>query len=228
MKDIQVEICCNSVRSAANALSGGAQRVELCQDLGGGGTTPSAAAIEYCVQHGLRTHVLIRPNTGNFCYNDDEFCVILRDIEYAKELGAHAVVVGFLTLNGDIDVQRTREAVQAAAPMEVTFHRAFDECRHPLQALEQIIGCGCHRLLTSGCQPSASKGVSMLSQLVVRAGGRIGIIAAAGIVPSNVAEIIQATGVREVHGSCKTTIDGLMVTDPVQVHQLITNAKNQK
>jgi len=200
----------------------------LCQDLGGGGTTPSAAAIEYSVQHGLRTHVLVRPNTGNFCYNDDEYCVILRDIEYAKELGAHAVVVGFLTSDGDIDVQRTREAVQAAAPMEVTFHRAFDECRSPLQALEQIIGCGCHRLLTSGCQPSATKGVGLLSQLVKQAGDRIGIIAAAGIVPSNVAEIIQATGVREVHGSCKTNQDGVMVTDSEQVHQLIIEAKKQK
>ena len=221
MKDIQVEICCNSATSVANAIEGGARRVELCQDLGGGGTTPSAAAIEYCVQHGLRTHVLIRPRTGNFCYDDVEFSVMLRDIEYAKELGAHAVVVGFLTPDGDIDVPRTCQAVLAAAPMEVTFHRAFDECRYPLQALEQIIDCGCHRLLTSGCQPAASMGVALLSQLVRQARGRIGIIAAAGIVPSNVREIVEASGVDEVHGSCKTTLDGVTLTDTAQVRALL-------
>ncbi len=224
MKDIQIEICCNSVASAANALAGGAKRIELCQDLGGGGTTPSAAAIEYCVRQGLRTHVLIRPRTGDFCYSDDEFAVMLRDIEYAKKLGAHAVVVGFLTPDGDIDVHRTREAVLVAAPMEVTFHRAFDECRNPQQALEQIIGCGCHRLLTSGCQPAASMGVALLSQLVRQANGRIGIIAAAGIVSSNASEIIRATGVGEVHGSCKVSSNGVTQTDIDLVRQLIEAA----
>ena len=140
---MHVEICCNSILSARNAKAGGAYRIELCQALGEGGTTPSAAAIEYCVKElNLQTRVLIRPRGGNFVYDNDEMRVILRDIELAKRLGAHAVVVGFLTAEGDIDTENTRRAVEAADGMGITFHRAFDECRNPKEALEQIIAPG--------------------------------------------------------------------------------------
>lgn len=223
---MQVEICCNSILSACNAKEGGAYRIELCQALGEGGTTPSAAAIEYCVKElNLQTRVLIRPRGGNFVYNDAEMRVILRDIELAKKLGAHAVVIGFLTPEGDIDVVKTRMAVDAADGMGITFHRAFDECRNPEEALEQIIDCGCHKLLTSGCKPTAWEGREMLQKIVRQSAGRIDIIAASGIVPENASQIIETTGVNEIHGSCKKTINGLSTTDVKEVKELLEITK---
>ncbi len=221
---LQVEICCNSVTSAVNAKRGGAYRIELCQALGEGGTTPSAAAIEYCVHNlNLQTRALIRPRGGNFVYNDAEMTTILRDIELAEHYGAHAVVVGFLTPEGDIDVAKTHYAVAAAQSMQVTFHRAFDECCNPFEALEQIIECGCHQLLTSGCKPTALEGKDLIKKLVEQARGRIRIIAASGIVPGNAADIVDYTKVDAVHGSCKCAHDGVTVTDPDQVRQLFEN-----
>ena len=221
---MHVEICCNSVLSARNAKQGGAYRIELCQALGEGGTTPSAAAIEYCVKElNLQTRVLIRPRGGNFAYNDDEMRVILRDVELAHKLGAHAVVIGFLTPDGDIDVVKTRMAVDAAEGMGITFHRAFDECRNPEEALEQIIDCGCHKLLTSGCKPTALEGAETIKKLVNQSAGRIDIIAASGIVATNAAEIVVLTEVNEIHGSFKKTVDGISVTDAEQVRQLFEN-----
>ena len=218
---MHVEICCNSILSARNAKQGGAYRIELCQALGEGGTTPSAAAIEYCVKElNLQTRVLIRPRGGSFVYNNEEMKVILRDIELAKLLGAHAVVVGFLTPEGDIDIAKTREAVEAAEGMSVTFHRAFDECRNPEKALEQIINCGCQKLLTSGCRPTAMEGAATIKKLVNQSAGRIDIIAASGVVPANALEIVALTGVNEIHGSCKKNIDNISVTDSEQVRQL--------
>ena len=221
---MQVEICCNSILSARNAKLGGAYRIELCQALGEGGTTPSAAAIEYCVKElNLQTRVLIRPRGGNFVYDNDEMRVILRDIELANKLGADAVVIGFLTPEGDIDAKKTQMAVEAAESMGVTFHRAFDECRNPEEALEQIIDCGCQKLLTSGCKPTAMEGVATIKRLVDQSSGRIDIIAASGIVATNAAEIVALTGVNEIHGSFKKTVDGISITDTKQVIQLFEN-----
>lgn len=219
---MHVEICCNSVLSAANAKAGGAYRIELCQALGEGGTTPSAAAIEYCVKElSLQTRVLIRPRGGNFVYDTAEMQVILRDIELAKRLGAHAVVVGFLTTDGDIDTEKTRLAVEAADGMGITFHRAFDECRNPELAIEQIIDCGCHKLLTSGCKPTAWEGREMLNKLQAQAKGRIDIIGASGITVGNVTKLVSATGLYEVHASLKHSVDGMVCTDADQVRELM-------
>ena len=219
---MHVEICCNSILSARNAKAGGAYRIELCQALGEGGTTPSAAAIEYCVKElNLQTRVLIRPRGGNFVYDNDEMRVILRDIELTKHLGAHAVVVGFLTAEGDIDTENTRRAVEAADGMGITFHRAFDECRNPKEALEQIIDCGCHKLLTSGCKATAWEGREMLKKLLSQAGRRIGIIGASGITVDNVHQLVLETGLYEVHASLKHTVDGLTCTAIDQVREFM-------
>lgn len=222
--NMKVEICANSRQSAVNALAGGAGRIELCRQLELGGTTPTEDDIRYCVHElKLRTHVLVRPRAGNFVYTDAEFEQICREVEMCRQCGAHAVVVGFLTPEGMVDEERTHHIVQLAAPMEVTFHRAFDEMRQaPAEALDAIIRCGCHRLLTSGCQPNAEAGIPTIRALVQQAHGRILIMAGAGVSPANARCIVQETGVPEIHGSCKHTLpDGTIETDPQIVSQLI-------
>lgn len=201
---VAVEICAGGRQAACNARAGGADRIELCDRLDIGGITPAMEDVEYSVkQLGLRTHVLIRPRGGDFCYNEQEYAHIMQHIEWCRKAGAQAVVVGFLTPQGEVDMHRTREAVLAAQGMEVTFHRAFDRVKHASDALEQIIACGCHRVLTSGLQPTAMEGVPVLAQLVQQAGSRIHILAGSGVNAANVLHIIQATGVKEVHSSCK-------------------------
>lgn len=223
---IQVEICAPSLASARAAKEGGAGRVELCRDLPCGGLTPSESDIYECVHTlGLRTHVLVRPRAGNFCYTAAEVAEIEHSILRCKELGAHAVVVGFLDDEGRVDVALTRRMVQLAAPMEVTFHRAFDEaCQDPLEALQAIISCGCTRLLTSGQAPTALEGADVIRRLVGTAG--VKILAGSGVTPLNVKELVERTGVTEVHGSCKVTMpDGTVQTDAAQVRSLIENIK---
>lgn len=221
---MKVEICSPSRQSAINAQAGGADRIELCARLDVGGTTPSAEDIAYCTQVlKFRTHVLVRPREGDFCYAPAEFDQICREVEICRELGAAAVVVGFLTPDGMIDEEKTRKVVQLAAPMEVTFHRAFDEMKQdPLSALDAVVRCGCHRILTSGCQPSAEQGIPVLKQLVAHAAGRITILAGAGVTPRNAARILRETGACEIHGSCKHTLpDGTVETSTAIVQELM-------
>ncbi len=225
---IEVEICVNSVASARAAKEGGAQRIELCTNLECGGLTPSIEDIDYCVRVlGLRTHVLVRPRESDFCYTPGEVAEIEQSVAECHRLGAAAVVVGFLDKEGRIDTALTRRMVELASPMEVTFHRAFDEARqNPLDALKAIADAGCHRLLTSGQRPTALEGATVIKQLVDFA-SHLKILAGSGVTPANVRQLVEATGVREVHGSCKTTLpDGTMQTDAAQVRQLIDNIKN--
>ena len=219
---IQVEICCNSIASAAAAKAGGATRIELCRDLECGGLTPSDEEIAYCVsQLGLRTHVLVRPRAGNFCYTEAERMAMLATIKRCKELGASAVVLGILTEEGRVDVEMTRRMVLQASPMEVTFHRAFDEARQaPVEALWDVTAARCHRLLTSGQRLTAPEGAAVIRSLVGETG--VKILAGGGVTPANVRQLVQDTGVGEVHASCKTTLpDGTLVTDADTVRQLI-------
>jgi len=220
---MEVEICCGSIQSAANAKAGGAVRVELCQGLVEGGTTPSPATIDYAVKElGLQVFVLVRPRGGDFCYNELEIKTMEEDVKFCKQAGATGIVVGFLHPDGTIDTELTRKFVELSAPLPVTFHRAFDECAEPLKALEQIIDCGCARILTSGCKPTAIEGADMLQQLVKQADGRITILAGSGITPENAAALKQKTGVPEIHGSCKMTRpDGTWETDRGAVQKLL-------
>ena len=229
---IQVEICTPSRQSAVAAKEGGAQRIELCRDLPCGGLTPTAEDVEYCVHElGLRTHVLVRPRAGDFCYTSAEVDEIERSILCFKKLGAHAVVVGFLTADGCVDEVLTRRMVQLATPMEVTFHRAFDEARQdPLEAMQVIAACGCRRLLTSGQASTAIAGADVIKKLVSaasefsRLNSQFSILAGSGVTPTNVCELIKKTGVGEVHGSCKTVLhDGTVQTDAAQVKQLLAS-----
>ena len=220
---MEIEICCGSIQSAANAKAGGAVRVELCQGLIEGGTTPSPATIEYAVKElGLQVFVLVRPRGGDFCYNELEIKTMEADVEFCKKAGVAGIVVGFLHPDGSIDTELTRRFVKLAAPLPVTFHRAFDRCSEPLKALEQIIDCGCARILTSGCKPTAMEGADLLKQLVQQANGRIKILAGSGVTPENAAALREKTGVSEIHGSCKITrADGVWETDADAVTRLV-------
>jgi copper homeostasis protein len=223
MRKDQIEICCGSIQSAANAKAGGAVRVELCQGLVEGGTTPSPATIQYAAQElGLQVFVLVRPRGGDFCYNELEIKTMEEDVTFCKKAGAAGIVVGFLHPDGSIDTELTRRFVELSAPLPVTFHRAFDECAEPLKASEQIIDCGCKRILTSGCKPTAMEGADMLQQLVKQADGRITILAGSGVTPENAAALREKTGAPEIHGSCKITRpDGAFETDTEQVRKLL-------
>lgn len=206
-KKIIVEICAPSVQSAINADSAGADRIELCQNLNEGGTTPSFGAIAYCTEHlSLKTNVLIRPRTGSFCYNDAEFETIKHDVNICKSLGVKGVVVGFLNADLTIDTRKTKEIVEIAAPMEVTFHRAFDICADWKIALEEIISCGCSRILTSGTRTTALEGKEILNQIVKQANERIVVLAGSGINYSNAEDIVHFTGVSEIHSSCTAVV----------------------
>ena len=219
---IEVEICCNSIASAIAAKDGGADRIELCRDLEVGGLTPSDEEIAYCVHKlGLRTHVLVRPRAGNFCYSEFEQMEMIASVKRCKELGASAVVLGLLTEDGKIETEVTRRLVQLAAPMEVTFHRAFDEAlQDPEEALWAVASARCDRLLTSGQKATALEGAAVIGRLIGATG--VKILAGSGVTPLNVRSLVAETGVREVHGSCKKTLDdGTIVTDAATVRQMI-------
>jgi len=197
---ILVEACVDSVESALAAERGGAARVELCANLAEGGTTPSGATIAVCrARLGIPIHVLVRPRGGDFHYTDLEFEVMRRDIQLAKELGAHGIVIGVLRRNATVDVERTTMLIEAARPLSVTFHRAFDVTRDAERALEDVIGAGAARVLTSGQAATAADGGKLIAQLVRHAGDAIGIVAAGGINGQNVGRLVIEAGVREVH-----------------------------
>lgn len=219
-----IEICCNSLRSASNARAAGAKRIELCEDLPAGGTTAALETLKACVNDlHLDVFALIRPRSGDFCYSSCETETIMEDIRLRKKYGAAGIVVGFLQPDGMVDKELTAEAVQTAAPLPVTFHRAFDECRDWRQALEDIISCGCRRLLTSGCRPTAMEGIDNLREIVRHAGDNLHILAGSGINAQNVKTIVMRTGVHEVHGSCKQTLpNGDIETSEKSVKELIS------
>lgn len=205
-----LEICANSVQSAVNAERGGASRIELCQNLNEGGTTPSRASIMYCVTYlELDTFVLIRPRAGDFCYNDLEYKIMKEDIMFCKHAGVKGIVTGFLNPDYTVDAQRTREIVELAAPMQVTFHRAFDVAKNWAKSLETIIDCGCHRILTSGHAVTAREGMGRLRLIHEIAAERIIILAGSGVNSENVTDLAHITGIQEYHASCKKKISTL-------------------
>lgn len=209
---MKIEICSNSLQSALNAQSAGANRVELCSSLYEGGITPSAATIQLARKYlDIDLFVLIRPRGGDFCYSDLEMELMLADIEFAKNNGFDGVVFGVLQSDGKIDIVRTRQLVEAATPMQVTFHRAFDVCSHPFEALEQIIEIGgIQRILTSGQQQTAILGANFIQKLVEKADNRIVIMPGSGINADNILALQQTTKVTEFHLSAKELVESSM------------------
>ena len=211
-----IEVCVDSVASAVAAEAGGAARVELCDNLMEGGTTPPTALIAAArARLRIPLHVIIRPRAGGFCYSDAEFDVMKRDITLARQLGADGVVIGILLPDGRVDLERTRALIALARPLSVTFHRAFDMTRDPFEALESLIDLGVDRILTSGQQPSVLEGLDLITALAARADGRIVIMGCGGINATNIARVIAESQVREVH------VGRRPVPDPERVAALI-------
>lgn len=199
-RTVLLEACVDSVASADQAARAGAGRLELCADLVEGGVTPSPGMLATVKERvALPVHVLIRPRGGDFLYDADEAAVMLADLAACRELGADGAVLGALTPSGTVDSELTRRLVEAARPLAVTFHRAFDLTRDAGEALEALIALGIDRVLTSGQAPTAEAGIPLLTRLVADAGDRITILAGGGIDAGNAARIIRATGVREIH-----------------------------
>lgn len=210
--DFRIEVCANSVDSGVEAQKGGAARIELCAGIPEGGTTPSYGEILTATQKlSLAVNVIIRSRGGDFLYSENEINAMKADIRMCKELGVHGVVFGCLTKEGDIDVKLCSELKKEAGTLSTTFHRAFDVCRDPHKALEQIIDMGFDRILTSGQRATAMEGSALIAELVQKADGRIIILPGSGVNEDNIAELYKITGAHEFHMSARHRIDSGMV-----------------
>ena len=200
----RLEICAFNLASALAAQEAGADRIEFCAGSEEGGTTQSAGAIRTArEQLHIALYPIIRPRGGDFLYSDEEFRSMIRDIEYCKQVGCNGVVLGILCPDGSVDRARSARLVELAYPLGVTFHRAFDWCSNPFEALETIIGIGCERILTSGQRPKAQEGVEMIDQLVREADDRIVIMPGSGVRSANIVELAEKTGAAEFHTSAR-------------------------
>lgn len=209
----KIEICANSVESAVKAQQAGAYRVELCAGIPEGGTTPSFGEIRMARQLLTQTklHVIIRPRGGDFLYSPLEQEIMLHDIKVSRQLGADGVVFGCLTAEGNVDMPLMKKLMNAVGDMSVTFHRAFDMCRNPKEALENIIELGIDRILTSGQEATAEKGIPLLKELVAQADGRIIIMPGCGVNAGNIRKIAEETGASEFHFSGRSTVESGMM-----------------
>ena len=206
------EICANSAESCVAAQAGGAHRVELCASMPEGGTTPSFGEIRLARKLiDIRLHVIIRPRGGDFLYTPLELDIMEEDIHMARQAGADGVVFGCLTPEGDLDMPAMRRLMKISEGMSVTFHRAFDYVRSPEQVLEHLIDLGVNRVLTSGQQPTAMQGASLLAELVRQAAGRIVIMPGCGVNEWNIAELAACTGASEFHFSARELKESKML-----------------
>ncbi len=210
-RPVVVEVCVDSVESAVAAQQGCAARVELCSALLEGGLTPGQGVVQVArEQLTLGLQVMVRPRGGDFLYSDVEFDVMRREIDMARTHRADGVVFGVLRPNGTVDVSRTRELIDRARPLVVTFHRAFDVTRDPFEALDTLMELGVERVLTSGQEASALEGVDLLRRLVERAGDRLIVMPGGGIHERSLPRILRETGAREVHVTGTRTIESGM------------------
>lgn len=210
-----VEACVESLDEARAAALGGADRLELCARIEVGGTTPSAAAFRLVREAvSLPIAMMVRPRGGAFHYAPREIDAIRRDLDAALELGADMVVLGALDPNGKVNLRLTRELVQRAGSTPVTFHKAFDVVADPLEALEMLIDAGVARVLTSGGAPTAHEGREVLSRLVERGAGRIGVMAGGTVRAPTVRELVDCSGVSEVHARCAN--DEMLIREIVE------------
>jgi copper homeostasis protein len=199
-----IEIATSDFLTTRSAVEGGADRIELCANLAEGGTTPSYAHIKKCREaFDIALFPIIRPRGGDFLYTKDEFEIMKNDIKLCKELGCEGIVIGLLNMDGTIDMTRTSELVELVYPLEVTFHRAFDRCKDPFAALEELIEIGCQRILTSGQKPTVTEGVDLIAELNKKADYRIIILPGSGVRKDNIKMLAEKTGCIEFHSSLR-------------------------
>lgn len=211
MKTYTIEIIGFTIEGCRIAQAAGARRIELCDGPAEGGTTPSYGFIKAArALLQVPLYPLIRPRGGDFFYSPVEFEMMMTDVQACKELGCDGVVLGLLNKDGSIDRKRTAQLVELAYPMEVGFHRAFDRCSNPFEALEHIIDTGCERILTSGQQPTAVQGAMLIGELVKQANSRISIMPGSGVSSSNIIELAQKTGATEFHSSARMFVPSMM------------------
>lgn len=229
--DHRLEICAFNLSSALIAQRAGADRIELCAGPEEGGVTPSAGLIRTARELlKIALYPIIRPREGDFLYSEEEFRVMLRDVDYCKQLGCNGVVIGLLQADGSIDQGRTARLVEAAYPLGVTFHRAFDRAANPFEALEDIIRTGCERILTSGQRPVAMEGASLINELVREADDRIVIMPGSGVRSANIAELAEKTGAVEFHTSARILqVSGMeFVSEGMQEDLTVTMADEEE
>jgi copper homeostasis protein len=200
-----IEIATSDFTTTKSAIEGGADRIELCANLAEGGTTPSNGTIIQCREKfAVQLYPIIRPRGGDFLYTEDEFEIMLKDVKLCKQLGCDGVVIGLLHSDGTIDLKRTAKLIEAAYPLGVTFHRAFDRCKDPFQAVEQLVEIGCERILTSGQQPTVNEGIDFIAGLNKMAEERIIIMPGSGVRVDNIKVLAEKTGCTEFHSSLRS------------------------
>ncbi|TMI62585.1 MAG: copper homeostasis protein CutC [Bacteroidetes bacterium] len=214
-----IEIATSDFATTKAAVEGEAHRIELCANLAEGGTTPSYALIKKSREaFDLLIYPIIRPRGGDFLYTKDEFEIMKNDVRLCKELGCDGVVIGLLNMDGTIDITRTTELIELAYPLGVTFHRAFDRCKDPFVALEELIDAGCERILTSGQRVSVnsqqsiidSQAVELIAELNKVSDSRIIIMPGSGVRKENIKLLAEKTGCTEFHSSLRDKIKSPM------------------
>jgi copper homeostasis protein len=219
-----LEIVVFNIHSAIIAAEAGADRMELCENPYDGGTTPSFGNLKTAREKiNLPVFPIIRPRGGDFLYNEEELEVMKKDILLCKDLGYDGIVIGILKRDGSVDTKQTSRFTVLAYPLEVTFHRAFDRATDPLQALEDIIACGCQRILTSGQVPGAYDGKELIKQLIEQADQRIFIMPGSGVRSNNIAAIANYTGVEELHSSARKILSSEMLFVKTGMEETLNN-----
>jgi copper homeostasis protein len=209
--NFNLEVIGFTIEGCILAQSAGASRIELCDNPADGGTTPSYGFIK-AAREKLNIHLfpIIRPRGGDFVYSGDEFEMMKTDVSLCKQLGCDGVVIGILNADGTVDIKRNATLVELAYPLGVTFHRAFDRTADAYKAMEDIIGIGCERILTSGQKPNALDGAGLISELIKQADDRILIMPGSGVRPDNIIDLAQKTGATEFHTSARVNVDSRM------------------
>jgi copper homeostasis protein len=206
-----LEICAFNLPAALAAQRAGADRIELCAGPEEGGVTPSAGLIRMAREKlSIPLYPIIRPREGDFLYSEEEFRIMLRDVEWCRETGCDGVVIGILLADGSVDQSRCARLVETAYPLGVTFHRAFDRAADPFEAMEAVIRIGCERILTSGQRPVVMEGAELLFQLVREADERIVIMPGSGVRSDNIAELAAKTRAVEFHTSARVAYPSAM------------------
>jgi copper homeostasis protein len=202
-----LEVCSFNIQSCIIAQQVGATRTELCDNPVEGGTTPSYGAIRQTREKlSIELYPIIRPRAGTYFYDENEFAMMLQDIKVCKELGCDGISIGVQKQDGNIDTDRLKRIVELAYPLGVTCNRVFDATPDAFRALEEIIECGCERILTSGQKTAAPDGADLLRRLVEIADDRIIIMPGAGIRSSNIEKLISETGATEFHTSARIAV----------------------